>query len=133
MSFRLRIPLLALAGGILRILFYARYSTDDQDESSIPDQFEFCRQFLAQHGITEFQAIYESDPETSGEMVSRPGINRVREIVASRQCDVIICEDSSRLFRHVTAAGELIDTAVDLGIRVICINDDVDTAEVREG
>lgn len=48
---------------------------------------------------------------------------------ASRRWDLILVEDSGRLFRHETACGELIETAVDNGIRVLCLNDDVDTAE----
>ena len=65
----------------------------------------------------------------SGELVFRPGIDQVRAGVAARRWDLILVEDSGRLFRHETACGELIETAVDNGIRVLAINDDVDTAE----
>ena len=129
MAFRLRIPIVAPVGQMVRVIIYARYSTEEQDASSIPDQFEYCKQFLNQNGITEYQPVYFSDAEMSGELVSREGINKVRELIDYRRCDLILCEDSSRLFRHMTACAELIETAVDLNIRVICINDDVDTAD----
>ena len=35
----------------------------------------------------------------------------------------VVVEDSSRLFRHVNACGQLVDQAVDQHIRVIAIND----------
>jgi DNA invertase Pin-like site-specific DNA recombinase len=129
LSNRLRMPIRALPGRRLRILIYARYSTEEQDASSIADQIDYCKKFLTENGITDADIIERMDPETSGELVSRPGINQVRDLIGTRAVDVLMCEDTSRLFRHVTACGELIETAVDLDIRVIAINDDMDTAE----
>jgi hypothetical protein len=113
----------------LRIVIYARYSTDEQHFSSIEDQSAYCRQFLALLGITNTQTEEIFDSEMSGELVSRPGIDQVRDGIRARRWDLLIVEDSSRLFRHETACGELIETAVDCGLRVLCLNDDVDTAE----
>ena len=42
---------------------------------------------------------------------------------------VIIAEESSRLYRHHTKAGELFESAVDAGVRVICPSDSIDTAD----
>jgi len=118
-------------GRRLRILIYARYSTEDQNPSSIEDQIAYCKEFLKGNGIniTDAEIIVLSDAEMSGELVSRPGIDRARELIAKRWPDVYISEDCGRLFRHETACGEHLETAVDLGIRYIAINDDVDTAE----
>ena len=49
--------------------------------------------------------------------------------IAARKWNLIVVEDSGRLFRHETACGQLIESAFDNGIRVIAINDDVDTAD----
>src|SRR5262249_2582277 len=87
----------------------------------------FCKELLVGFGVANAEIDVITDPEMSGELVSRPGINRVRTGVISRQWDLILVEDSSRLFRHETACGELIETAVDNGIRVLAINDNVDT------
>src|SRR5260370_38628031 len=54
---------------------------------------------------------------------------RVRPDIQARRWDLIIVEDSSRLYRHETACGELIETAVDRGIRVLGPNDNVETAQ----
>jgi DNA invertase Pin-like site-specific DNA recombinase len=110
-------------------LVYARYSTEEQNPSAIPDQIAFCQQFLVAHGIPDADVEVFSDAEMSGELVSRPGIDQVRaRVTGSTRPDVLLCEDSSRLFRHETACGELIEAAVDRGIRVLCLHDDVDTA-----
>lgn len=41
---------------------------------------------------------------------------------------MLIAEDSSRLFRDIGYCLDLVGTAVDLKVRVICPNDDVDTS-----
>lgn len=126
---RLRYPIEAPPGRKLRVLEYARYSTEEQHPSSITDQFSFCDQFLASAGVKDAHIERISDPEISGELVSRPGIDQVKEGIRTRRWDLLLVEDSGRFFRHETACGEMIEKAVDQGIRVIAINDDVDTAE----
>jgi DNA invertase Pin-like site-specific DNA recombinase len=73
---RLVVPILQLAGQLLRILLYARYSTDEQKRSSIADQFLACRKWLKAWGIEDAEIQELSDYETSGEQRSRPGIDR---------------------------------------------------------
>ena len=110
----------------LRIVIYARYSTEEQDKSSIVDQIAYCKRRLAEMGIDgDIEEI--SDPEISGETLDRPGMNKLRQGLEERRWDLLVAEDSSRLFRAPTHCGELVETAVDEGIRVLCINDFVDT------
>ncbi len=49
--------------------------------------------------------------------------------LAKPRWDVIIAEESSRLYRHHTKAGELFESAVDADVRVICTSDYIDTAD----
>ena len=65
----------------------------------------------------------------SGELRSRPGIDQVRAGILARQYDLILVEDSSRLYRDDVACVELVRLAVDQEIRTICINDFVDTTQ----
>ena len=58
-----------------------------------------------------------------------PGINHIWAGIEKPDWDLLVCEDASRLFRNDTACIELIETAVDNGMRVVCINDNVDTTE----
>ena len=115
--------------GPLIVLIYARYSTDEQNQSSIADQVTYCKQFLHAWGLDDVEFLVLSDEATSGEWSSRPGIDAARRLVADRKCHLVISEDSSRLFRHPTACAEFFEIAFDADVRIICINDRVDTAE----
>ena len=69
------------------------------------------------------------EPEVSGEIADRPEINQAWAGIEAKRWDVIIAEESSRLYRHHTKAGELFESAVDAGVRVICPSDYIDTAD----
>lgn len=125
----IRIPIQIPLGRRLRVVIYARYSTDEQHPSSIADQIKYCRSFLANAGITAAEIATFDDAEISGELISRPGIDEVRLGVQKRLWDLLVVEDGSRLFRHETELPVFVETAVDANVRVICINDYVDTAE----
>ena len=56
---------------------YARYSTDEQNPSSIQDQVDFVQRFLTQAGVPEREVVVRSDEGISGEIVARPGIDEV--------------------------------------------------------
>lgn len=115
----------------LRVVIYARYSTEEQNPRSIEDQFAKCRQYLATAGIQDYDEILRSDAGISGERRDRPGINEVWRLIESGGCDLVVAEDGARLYRHSTLAMGLLETAVDAGIRVIAINDQLDT--ISEG
>jgi site-specific DNA recombinase len=111
----------------LRVAIYARYSTDEQDASSIDDQVALCEKCLEAMGILDAEITVFSDMEMSGELRNRPGIDKIWRGVEVATWDLLICEDSGRLFRNESACIELIEIAVDAGMRVVCINDDVDS------
>ncbi|HNO78103.1 MAG TPA: recombinase family protein [Phycisphaerae bacterium] len=113
----------------LRIVVYARFSTDQQSPRSIGDQVAICRKRLDALGLGDVEIIVVKDEAISGEHARRPGIDRVWDLIESGGCDVIIAEDLSRLYRHSTRAMELIEAAVDAGVRVIAINSNIDTEE----
>lgn len=125
---RLYEPLKTRLGRCLRVLIYARYSTDEQKKHSISAQIAKCRKYLAQWGITDADIEVISDAGISGEIVHRPGIDRVIAGIKLRKWDLILAEDSSRLYRNLGACLDLVGGAVDLDIRVILPGDDVDTA-----
>jgi DNA invertase Pin-like site-specific DNA recombinase len=130
----LRQPLAIPAGRPLRVLIHARFSTEEQRQSSIDDQVAACRHFIDANlpkGTKPSQVVVEviTEPEVSGEIADRPGINQVWAGIEAKRWDVIIAEESSRLYRHHTKAGELFESAVDAGVRVICPSDYIDTAD----
>jgi site-specific DNA recombinase len=130
----LRQPLVIPTGRPLRVLVHARFSTEEQRQSSIDDQVAACRTFLQQSlpkgtAASKIMVDVITEPEVSGEIADRPGINQVWAGIEARRWDVIIAEESSRLYRHHTKAGELFESAVDAGVRVICPSDYIDTAD----
>lgn len=125
----LRVPIQPPRGRRIRVLIYARYSTDEQHKSSIDDQVAYCRRFLEAAGVKDAEYRVLKDEAISGEHVSRPGINTAKDCVEAREVDLVVVEDSSRLFRDLPACCGFVGAAVDEGIRVICINDYIDTAE----
>jgi site-specific DNA recombinase len=130
----LRQPIVLPFGRPLTALIHARFSTEEQRQSSIDDQIASCRAFLdasLPKGTKASQVKIDviKEPEVSGEIADRPGINQVWAGIESKRWDLIIAEESSRLYRHHTKAGELFESAVDAGVRVICPSDYIDTAD----
>ena len=118
----------------LDVLIHTRYSTDEQSQSSIDGQINSCQRFLTanlprDHRPEQVNVEIIREPEISGEIADRPGINQVWAGIKTHRWDVILAEESSRLYRHMTFASLFFDTAVDAGIRVICPTDFIDTAD----
>jgi len=111
-----------------RVAVYSRFSTDEQRRQSIDDQNDYCLSFLKEEYSKCLKSVeYYHDEGISGELESRPGIDRLRQRIAQKAINLITSEDSSRLFRSVGKCENFVAYAVDSGIRVICINDSVDT------
>src|SRR4051794_32694579 len=104
---RLRTNILTFAGRLLRVCIIARYSKEEKKrkKKSIEAQVLLCKQFLKQWGLTDDEVIIEviADEGISGELVDRPGILTLRARIEGRVFDLIIAEDSSRLYRHPSA------------------------------
>jgi DNA invertase Pin-like site-specific DNA recombinase len=124
-----RHPIRMLLGVALRVLIYARYSTDEQNPRSIDAQVAYCRRFLEALGVKEFTIEVMRDEGISGEQIWRPGINQVSAGIENKRWNLILVEDSSRLFRDPQPCIQLVRAAVDHDIRTICINDFIDTEE----
>lgn len=118
-------------GRKFRVLFYARYSTDEQNPRSIEDQVLYCRQFLESLGIKsgDYELTILSDEGISGEKIHRDGIDEVWAGIGRRLWEAIVAEDAARIYRDAAACIDLVRSAVDKKIRVFCINDEVDTAD----
>jgi hypothetical protein len=110
-------------------LIYARFSTDEQRRRSIKAQVEYCKNFLKALGVTHVTIVVISDEAMSGELRSRPGIDKVWAGIKERRWDLFVAEDSSRPYRDDVFCVELVRLAVDNGIRTLFINDYIDTAD----
>jgi site-specific DNA recombinase len=104
----------------VRAAMYARYSSDNQRESSIDDQVEVCRRHAELQGW-EIVEVYP-DRALSGTSRFRPAFQQMQVDAEARRFDVIIVEALDRLSRKVADVTDLHDRLTFLGIKLHAIN-----------
>ena len=111
----------------LRVGLHGRFSTDEQSKTSTPDQMTFGRRVLVNYKAVN--PIVEEFPEEgiSGQILSRPGLDRLKLWVRQRRLDLILTEDVSRLYRDRSEPHKFAGLCVDHDVRLICVHDRVDT------
>jgi site-specific DNA recombinase len=109
--------------GVSRAALYGRYSTDKQSENSIADQFRVCEGIAARHG---FQVVGRfSDAALSGGTTQREGYQALLDAARRQEFDVIVAEDTSRLWRLMAEQAPRLAELRDLGVDVVTL--DLDT------
>ncbi len=83
--------------GAMRAMLYARYSSDLQREASIEDQFRNCER-VCERNDWPIVARY-ADEAMSGAKADRPQYQALLEAVKRGECDVIVVDEVSRLWR----------------------------------
>src|SRR5215208_1308082 len=86
--------------GLRRAILYARVSTDEQARSgySLAQQLEALREYAAREG---YEVREEGvDPGQSGASLERPGMDRVRDLVAAGGVSVVLAQDRDRIARE---------------------------------
>jgi site-specific DNA recombinase len=86
--------------GPKRAILYARVSTDEQAKSgySLAQQLEALRDYAEQEGYDLLEEV--SDPGQSGATLERPGMDRVRDLVATGSVSVVLAQDRDRFARE---------------------------------
>ena len=87
-----------------RAAIYARYSSENQRESSIDDQVRLCRDLIAREGWV-LAKIY-TDASISGSTLLRPGFQAMVKDAQGGAFDIVVAEALDRLSRdqeHVAA------------------------------
>ncbi len=86
--------------GPKRAILYARVSTDEQARSgySMAQQIEALRGYAASEGYAVLEEV--SDPGQSGASLGRPGLDRVRDLVAAGGVSVVLAQDRDRFARE---------------------------------
>ncbi len=85
-----------------RACIYARYSTDQQRDTSLEDQIRRCREVAIRHGLVVDETLVFSDAALSGTAKHRDrrvGYNKMLAAWDAGQFDVLIADDLSRLTR----------------------------------
>jgi site-specific DNA recombinase len=86
--------------GPRRAILYARVSTDEQARSgySLAQQIEALRNYAASEGYEVLEEV--RDAGQSGASLERPGMDRVRDLVAAGGIFVILAQDRDRFARE---------------------------------
>jgi site-specific DNA recombinase len=81
-------------------ILYARVSTDEQARSgySLAQQLEALRAYCKREGYEILEEV--SDPGQSGASLERPGMDRVRDLVAVGGVSVVLAQDRDRFARE---------------------------------
>jgi site-specific DNA recombinase len=85
--------------GPKRAILYTRVSTDEQARSgySLAQQLEAPREYVA---CERYEVLEEvADPGQSGASLERPGVNRMRDMVAAGGVSVVLAQDRDRFVR----------------------------------
>jgi site-specific DNA recombinase len=94
-----------------------------QSAASIDDQFRLCERLAERHGFTVITQF--SDAAISGGTTNRPGYQEMLTGARRHDFDVIVAEDSSRLWRNLAEQSPRLAELSDLGIAVV--THDLDT------
>ncbi len=86
----------------MRATIYARYSSENQRDTSIEDQVRRCTGYAQQRGW-QVAHVHE-DRAVSGVTMQRPGYQALMREVRKRAVDVVIVDDLSRLSRDTAKA-----------------------------
>src|SRR5687767_8658634 len=83
-----------------RAILYTRVSTDEQACSgySLAQQLEALRAYAAREGYEILEEVV--DPGQSGASLERPGMDRVRDLVAAGGVSVVLAQDRDRFARE---------------------------------
>jgi len=86
--------------GTKRAILYARVSTDEQARSgySLAQQLEALRGYADREGYEVLEEV--SDPGQSEASLERPGMDRVRDLVAAGGASVVLAQDRDRFARE---------------------------------
>src|SRR3954447_8189300 len=125
----LNVPLIPKdPNGPLRLLIVGRISTVHQDLENIDASYRYVEEFLSRiyQGPLHLKHLGERG---SGLRTDRATIVEAEDEIATGTWDLAITEDLSRFYRNSRHQYVFVQDAVDQETRVICIGDNLDTAE----
>ncbi|HET7480363.1 MAG TPA: recombinase family protein [Rubrobacteraceae bacterium] len=104
-------------------VLYARVSTDEQARSgySLAQQVEALREYARSEGYRVLEEVI--DPGQSGASLERPGMDRVRDLVAAGDVSVVLAQDRDRIAREPAYHYLLRKEFEDHGTKIQALND----------
>jgi site-specific DNA recombinase len=122
--------------GPKRAILYARVSTDEQARSgySLAQQIEALRAYCEREGYEVLEEV--QDPGQSGASLERPGMDRVRDLVAAGGVSVVLAQDRDRFAREPAYHYLLRREFEEHGTKIRALNDrgdDTPEGELTDG
>jgi len=105
----------------MRVATYARYSSDQQRATSIPDQQHACRAFCERNGWTIVAEF--ADAAMSGATLFRPGIQALKRAALAGDYDVVVAEALDRFSRDQEDTAGLFKRLRFAGVRVVTLSE----------
>jgi site-specific DNA recombinase len=108
---------------VKRAVLYARVSTKEQAKKgySLAQQLEALRGHAAREGFAVVEEVM--DPGQSGASLERPGMDRVRDLVAAGGVDVVLAQDKDRFAREPAYHYLLKREFAEHGAKIRALND----------
>ena len=105
----------------MKVALYARYSSDNQRDASIVDQFRICRVHAEKQG---WQIIVEySDQAISGASLLRPGIQSLIADALRGRFNVVLAEAMDRLSRDQEDLAGIYKRLTHAGIEIRAVHE----------
>jgi DNA invertase Pin-like site-specific DNA recombinase len=114
--------------GPLKVVALGRISTVHQDLENIEASYRYLREYLGHiyQGPMQITLLGE---QASGMLTDRTTIREAEELVTGGEIDLMIAEDLARFYRNPRHQYRFVQDCVDQGTRVICVGDNLDTAD----
>jgi len=112
-----------------RVASYSRYSTSLQDESSLEQQQNRCREKASQLGMGISSYLEFSDAALSGTKPDRKGVSDLINAAENGLIDVVIVDSLSRLSRELCFTLSTLKNLIQVhGVRFISVTEGIDSA-----
>src|SRR5918995_513331 len=113
----------ANGSGPRRAILYARVSTDEQARRgfSLAQQLEALREYASREGYEVLEEVM--DPGQSGATLERPGMDRVRDLVATGDVSIVLAQDRDRYAREPAHHYLLREEFKEHGCKLKALND----------
>jgi site-specific DNA recombinase len=103
----------------VKVAIYARYSSDNQRDTSIADQLRVCRAYAERQGWTICEEY--TDHAVSGATLLRAGFQALMRDALNRRFDVVLAESLDRFSRDQEDTAGLFKRLTFVGVNIVTI------------
>ena len=118
----------------MRVVFYARVSTDHEKQvSALDNQIDWYKDYIAQHKDWSLEDYYIDEGITgTSDNKRKEFLRMMNDGIEHHKFDMIITREVSRFARNTVDALQWSRRLLEKGIRIFFVNDNIDTG-VEDG